>query len=480
MSDSEHFTVTYTYISSDYGYLDVGSPGVIVYGYDGLPMMPEDPYAYVEAAMKEPPPPDFVPEPVYPEFMPPEDDVFLAEEQPLPVVVSPTADSPGYITESDPEEDSEEEDDEDPEEDPTDFPTNRDDEEEEEESSEGDADDEEEDEGEDKKEEEEHLALADSVPPPAYRTTARMFIRAQRPIPFSSEVKVDRLLVIPTLPPSPLTPLSSPLPWIPSPPFLVTSPPTTIPTYIEAPLGYRAVGIRLRTSSPPPLPLSSQLPLPPPIILPRTRASMVMMRVAALSTYCLAPPSGTPPLLPIPLPTSSPPLLLPSTNYRVDVLEKSARSSDHMKSFKFILESEPNCSSKRLLYLLKRLGLDLNKDKRRLVVDSLDEEDDGVEDEDLLEMYLIKLDHPPHHLLELELVEECSHVMTHDQFCKFGIRNHGCWILKMEPFRSRYNVIVIVRLRQVKDYPEVIKSQRYLPGFCSHLDTTDFQDPPYC
>nr|GEX82308.1 hypothetical protein [Tanacetum cinerariifolium] len=48
---------------------------------------------------------------------------------------------------------------------------------------------------------------------------------------------------------------------------------------------------------------------------------MVMMRVAALSTYCLAPPSGTPPLLPIPLPTSSPPLLLPSTNYRADVLE---------------------------------------------------------------------------------------------------------------------------------------------------------------
>ncbi|GJU38418.1 hypothetical protein Tco_1191375 [Tanacetum coccineum] len=30
---------------------------------------------------------------------------------------------------------------------------------------------------------------------------------------------------------------------------------------------------------------------------------------------------GTPPLLPIPLPTSSPPLLLPSTDYRVYVLE---------------------------------------------------------------------------------------------------------------------------------------------------------------
>nr|GFD37059.1 hypothetical protein [Tanacetum cinerariifolium] len=66
MSDSEHSTVTYTSISSDDGSLDVGSLGVIVLGYDGLPMMPEDPYAYVEAAMQEPPPPDFVPKPIYP------------------------------------------------------------------------------------------------------------------------------------------------------------------------------------------------------------------------------------------------------------------------------------------------------------------------------------------------------------------------------------------------------------------------------
>ncbi|GKC25803.1 hypothetical protein Tco_1027953, partial [Tanacetum coccineum] len=84
----------------------------------------------------------------------------------------------------------------------------------------------------------------------------------------------------------------------------------------------------------PPLPLSSPLPLPlpPPIILPRTRASMVMMRAAAPSTYCLAPrsrtpPSGTPPLLHIPLPTSPPPLLLPLTDYRADVLEIGESSS---------------------------------------------------------------------------------------------------------------------------------------------------------
>ncbi|GKA37752.1 hypothetical protein Tco_0724317, partial [Tanacetum coccineum] len=44
-----------------------------------------------------------------------------------------------------------------------------------------------------------------------------------------------------------------------------------------------------------------------------------MMRATAPSTYCLASPSGTPPLLPIPLPTSSPPFLLPSTDCRADV-----------------------------------------------------------------------------------------------------------------------------------------------------------------
>nr|GFB87036.1 hypothetical protein [Tanacetum cinerariifolium] len=47
----------------------------------------------------------YVPEPMYPDYMPPEDDVFPAEEQPLPVAATPTAESPGYILEFDPEED---------------------------------------------------------------------------------------------------------------------------------------------------------------------------------------------------------------------------------------------------------------------------------------------------------------------------------------------------------------------------------------
>ncbi|GKA92981.1 hypothetical protein Tco_0814967 [Tanacetum coccineum] len=143
MSDSEHSTVTYTSISSDYKEpSDVGSPGVVFYGYDRLPM--------------HPPSPDYVPDPEHPPSP-----VYL-----LSVTVSPTTDSPGYITESDPEEDLEEEDDEDPEEDPADYPIDRDDDDEEEESSIDDVDDEEEDEGEDEEEEQENLASTDSIPPP--------------------------------------------------------------------------------------------------------------------------------------------------------------------------------------------------------------------------------------------------------------------------------------------------------------------------
>ncbi|GKB04112.1 hypothetical protein Tco_0832255 [Tanacetum coccineum] len=198
MSDSEDSTVTYTEVSSSFEDLsNIGSPKVVVYGYDGLPMhLPSPDYV---PGPEHPPSPDYVPyvpEPVYPEFMPPKDDF-------------------------DPEEDLEEEEDEDPEEDPTDYTTNKDDKEEEEESSRDDADDEEEDEGQDK--EEENLAPADSIPLPTYHTTARMFIRAKTPTPFMSEVEIDRLLAIPTPPPSPLTSYSSPLPQIPSPLLPVSS-----------------------------------------------------------------------------------------------------------------------------------------------------------------------------------------------------------------------------------------------------------------
>ncbi|GKE76002.1 hypothetical protein Tco_1542122 [Tanacetum coccineum] len=259
--------------------------------------------------------------------MPPKDDVLLAE-QPLPASDSPNADSPGYITESDPEEDPKEEDDEDPEEDPADYSNDKDDDDEEE-SLKDDVDDEEEEE--DEEEKDEHLAPADSVPPPQTGTCrARMIVRPQPPMAAYTEALIAAVattLPLPSPPPSPLTSYSSPLPQIPSPPLPVSSPlpmsPPPLPISPTHPLGYRAES----PSNFHPLPL----PLPPPIILPRTKESMVLMRVAAPYTYILAPrsrilPSGTPPLrtpplLPIPSPTSSPPLLLPSTDCRSDVPE---------------------------------------------------------------------------------------------------------------------------------------------------------------
>nr|GFB93748.1 hypothetical protein [Tanacetum cinerariifolium] len=142
-------------------------------------------------------------EPVYPEYIPPEDDVLPAEEQPLPTAASPTADSPGYIPESDPDEDPKDDDDEDPEEDPADYPADHDDEEEEE-PSRDDADEEhEEKDKDDDDEEEEHPASADSIPPPpALRVTARISFRPQPPtLSFTKEdaERADRLEV--TLPP---------------------------------------------------------------------------------------------------------------------------------------------------------------------------------------------------------------------------------------------------------------------------------------
>ncbi|GKD35523.1 hypothetical protein Tco_1251032 [Tanacetum coccineum] len=316
MSDSEDSTVTYTVVSSPFeGLSDIGSPGV-----DGPPMMPEEPYAYVVAAFQSPPSPDyvpgleepeqaplspeFVPELVYPEFMPPEDEVFPAKEQPLPAAVSPTADSLGYIADSDPEEDAEDPDEdpeedpkEDPEEDPIDNTADGGDDDDNDDESSDDDEDDDDDVEEDEDEEEEHSAPADSVPPPVHRVTARMSIREQPPAPFWSEAEIARLLDIPSPPPSPLSPWSSPLPQIPLPPLPVSSPvpvsPLPLPASPTYPLGYRAAMIRMRAETP----YASHL-------LPSS-----------------TPPLGTPPLLPIPLPTPSPPMLLPSTLYRAGVFE---------------------------------------------------------------------------------------------------------------------------------------------------------------
>ncbi|GKB31425.1 hypothetical protein Tco_0870826, partial [Tanacetum coccineum] len=191
----------------------------------------------------------FVPEPVYPEFLL-EDDVLPAEEQPLPIAASPTTESPGYIPESDleedPKEDPEEDDEEDPEEDPADYPADRGDDRDDDDDAEG----------------EEHLVSADPAavaysadqdPYLTYRVMARMSIRPQAPAPFLSEEVAERLLALPTPPPSPLSPYSSPLPQIPSPPLPIPSPPPNSPTYVEGSLGSRAARIRQRDALPSPV-----------------------------------------------------------------------------------------------------------------------------------------------------------------------------------------------------------------------------------
>nr|GEW97670.1 hypothetical protein [Tanacetum cinerariifolium] len=111
--------------------------------------------------------PDYVPEPMYPEYIPLEDEhVLSAEEQPLPPIDSPTAESPGYVAESDPEVDPEEYEDDETEDGPVDYPMDGGDDGDDDdgESSGDDADDEDEDEeDEEEEEEEEHLALVDSA-----------------------------------------------------------------------------------------------------------------------------------------------------------------------------------------------------------------------------------------------------------------------------------------------------------------------------
>nr|GEW18950.1 putative reverse transcriptase domain-containing protein [Tanacetum cinerariifolium]GEW47051.1 putative reverse transcriptase domain-containing protein [Tanacetum cinerariifolium] len=76
-SDEASSGVTYTSISSDYEEpSDAGSPGVVVYGYDRLPMHLVDPY--VEAALQAPQSTDYVPGPEEPEQAPPSLDYELA------------------------------------------------------------------------------------------------------------------------------------------------------------------------------------------------------------------------------------------------------------------------------------------------------------------------------------------------------------------------------------------------------------------
>nr|GEU58822.1 reverse transcriptase domain-containing protein [Tanacetum cinerariifolium] len=178
---------------------------------------------------------DFVPEPIYPQYIPLEDEhILLAEEQALPPVVSPTAESPKYVAKSDPKEDPEEYEDDETEDGLVDYPIDGGDDGDDDDgdSSRDDADNKDEDEEEEEEEEEKHLAPADSavviptdelvsppkgtepvIPPPSTYTTttgARIIIRLHAAISSSPEAEVERLLAMPTPSPSPLASLSPP------------------------------------------------------------------------------------------------------------------------------------------------------------------------------------------------------------------------------------------------------------------------------
>ncbi|GJT89927.1 hypothetical protein Tco_1078772 [Tanacetum coccineum] len=191
MSDSDESGVTYTEISSTFEELsDIGSPGVVP-SPDYIPG-PEEP--------QSPPLPDFVPEPVYPEYMPQEDEMFPAEEQPLPAAASPTAQSPDYVSESDPEADPEEDDDEDPEEDPVEYPADGGDDGDDEDESSEDDECEEAPSAEETEPFESDESAVTPPPHPAYRVTTWIPSPPLPPIP-------SPLLLV-----SPPLPVSSPVP----------------------------------------------------------------------------------------------------------------------------------------------------------------------------------------------------------------------------------------------------------------------------
>ncbi|GKB73256.1 hypothetical protein Tco_0934668 [Tanacetum coccineum] len=197
---------------------DGGSPKVIVYGYDGFLMHP----VMLCILWSSVPSPDTA------NASPPMTCLLL------PTDALPTALSPCFVADSNPDEDLEE----DLEEGHADYPANRGDGDDEPSNDDNDDDDTGDEDGEpfededDDKEEEEHLALVDSSAAPI---------------------------------PSPPLPISSP-------PLPIPPPTIDSPTYVKASLGYRAARIRLRAPPPstyhPLHPSSPYLPPPVPTSLP--------------------------------------------------------------------------------------------------------------------------------------------------------------------------------------------------------------------
>nr|GEW85899.1 hypothetical protein [Tanacetum cinerariifolium] len=215
MSSSDS-TVTYISISSE----DVPFWGICFFDIE----QPYSPEAAPQSPIQTPPVPQDEDE---------QDEHILSdEEQPSPPIVSPTAESQEYVAESDPEEDPEEYEDDETEDGPVDYPMDGGDDGDDDdgELSGDDADDEDDDE--EDEEEEEHFALANStiviptdelvslpegtkpvIPPPSTDTTtirARITVRLQAAISLPPEAEAERLLAMPTPPPSLLASLSPP------------------------------------------------------------------------------------------------------------------------------------------------------------------------------------------------------------------------------------------------------------------------------
>nr|GEY11289.1 hypothetical protein [Tanacetum cinerariifolium] len=143
MSSSDS-TVAYTPVSSE----DVSFWGIRFFDIE----QPDSPEAAPQSPIQTP------------QYIPLEDEhILLAEEQPLPPVVSPTAESPKYVAESDPEEDPKEYEDDETEDGPVDYLMDGGDDGDDDDgdSSRDDTDDKDGDK--EDEEEEEHLALANSA-----------------------------------------------------------------------------------------------------------------------------------------------------------------------------------------------------------------------------------------------------------------------------------------------------------------------------
>ncbi|GKE96011.1 hypothetical protein Tco_1580866 [Tanacetum coccineum] len=190
---------------------------------------------------------------------------FPVKEKPLPPVDSPTAESPGYVVESDPEEDPKEYEDDETEDGPVEYPIDGGD----------DGDDEDEDEEDKEEEDEEHLAPADSA-----MVVPTDYCQLQAFISLPPEAEVERLLAMLTPPPSPLISLSPPSvgerlarcmarsahsspPPVPSPLLPSSECPIQIQALMIASTQALVDVVTAVLPSPPPLPLPLSLYIPP-------------------------------------------------------------------------------------------------------------------------------------------------------------------------------------------------------------------------